>query len=187
MRFSAIAAVTLMFAGAAAAQQTNTSGAPVSPTYVIVTAGCPGMLTAQQQAAGGATIWATASDDQNSSATRIARQSGLGIHVEFEAAATAVKSLELRVSYLPLGLRRMSVAASVTNSAAPQPQPRAKTFNLDRAAALRFAGDLLVGPAAIITQVHMVSATFADGSVWRAADDDACTVVPSRVMLVAQR
>jgi hypothetical protein len=81
----------------------------------------------------------------------------------------------------------MQVAPTVTNAVRAQPQERAKTFNLDREAAMRIGGDLLVGPAATITRVHLVSATFADGSVWHAPSDDACTVVPSRRMLVASK
>ena len=46
-----------------------------------------------------------------------------------------------------------------------------KTFVLQQEAALRVDADLLVGPAATITRVHLVSATFADGSVWRAPSD----------------
>lgn len=155
----------------------------VQPRYVIVAAGCPGMLTAQQQATGGAEVWTTAMGDAR---PPWARPQGLGIHVEFEGRNT-VKSLELQVSYLPLGLHAMLVAPSMTDTATGPPRERVKTFNVDREAATRIIGDLLVGPAATITRVHLVSAKFADGTVWRASSEEACTVVPSRIMQVARR
>lgn len=145
---------------------------------------CPGALQARQQATGGAEVWTTAMGDERA---RWARPQGLGIHVDFQAANTEVNALELRVSYLPLGLHAMLVAPTVTNTATGSPRERAKTFNLDRVAAMRIGGDLLVGPAATITRVHLVSVTFADGTVWRAPSEDACTVVPTRIMLVAAK
>jgi hypothetical protein len=45
-------------------------------------------------------------------------------------------------------------------------------------------GDLMVGPAATITRVHLISATFADGSVWHAANANACSIEPNRVLPV---
>jgi hypothetical protein len=192
MRFGAVAVVGLMFAGLAQAQQAKAPEVigpivpvgPVQTTYVIVGAGCPGQLTARQQATEGAAVWTTALGDPSAAA---ARPHGLGIHVEFAGIRNEVKALELRVSYLPLGLRAMQVSPTMTNTIAAQPQERTKTFDLDRTAAMRIGGDLLVGPAATITRVHLVSATFADGSVWHAPSDDACTVVPNRVMQVATK
>jgi hypothetical protein len=198
MRFSAIAVVGLMVAAGVAQAQQAKAADPQVPTEqqkkavvilqnMVTTlneSACPGALQAQQQATGGATVWTTALGD---SSAWTSRPQGLGIHVEFEGRKNAVKALELQVSYLPLGLHAMQVAPTVTNAVRAQPQERAKTFNLDREAAMRIGGDLLVGPAATITRVHLVSATFADGSVWHAPSDDACTVVPSRRMLVASK
>ena len=145
---------------------------------------CPGQLQAQQQATGGGTVWTTAYEDRGDKAEWIVRPRGLGIHVEFANAKTAVKGLELRVSYLPLGLRSVPLGAQLTNGAERSPQEKVKTFNLDREAAMHVGGDLLVGPAATITHVHLMSVTFADGSVWRASSDDQCSIVPSKFMLV---
>jgi hypothetical protein len=78
----------------------------------------------------------------------------------------------------------MPAASNLTNGVERSPQEKAKTFNLDREAAMRVGGDLLVGPAATITRVHLMSATFADGSVWHASSEDACSIVPSKFMLV---
>lgn len=186
MRNGLVLVVGLIMAAAGGAQQAPTLIPGPSPAYVILGAGCPGQLQARQQATGGATVWTAALEDQNDNAPWIASQTGLGIHVEFAALKTAVKALELRVSYLPAGLRRLPVAPTLTTTAV-SPQERAKTFNLDREAALRIGGDLLIGPAAKISRVHLVSATFADGTIWRAPNDDACTIEPSRVMLVADK
>jgi hypothetical protein len=195
MRFGIVAILGLMAgAGVAAAQQANVptvmtgpEAKLLQPRYVLLGAGCPGQLQARQQATGGAMVWTTALEDQGDKAAWTAKPSGLGIHVEFAGAKTAVKALELRVSYLPLGLRRMQVAPTVTNAVEKSPQERAKTFNLDREAGMRIGGDLLVGPAATVTHVHLVSATFADGNVWHAPSDDACTIEPNRVMEVAAK
>ena len=195
MRFGAVAMVGLMVAaGVAQAQQAKAD--PKVPTEqqktVVLLQGmvtalngseCPGALRARQQATGGAAIWTTALEDPYVST---ARPRGLGIHVDFQTTKT-VKALELRLSYLPLGLHRMEVTPAFTNTMATQPQERTKTFNLDREAATRIDANLLVGPAATITRVHLVSATFADGTVWHAPSDDACSVVPDRFMEVAAR
>jgi hypothetical protein len=141
-------------------------------------------LQARQQATGGATVWTTAYEDHGDKADWIAKPRGLGIHVEYADAKTAVKGLELRVSYLPLGLKSMPAETQLTNGAERTPQEKAKTFNLEREAAMRVGGDLLVGPAATITRVHLLSATFADGSVWHASSEDQCSIVPSKFMLV---
>ena len=146
--------------------------------------GCPGALHASQQTTGVATVWTIALEDPSVSA---ARPHGLGIHIDFQGRKTPVKALKLRVDYLPLGLERMEIAPAITNTVAIEPRERSKTFDLDREAAMRIDANLLVGPAATVTRVHLVSATFADGSVWRAPTGDACTVVPSRFMPVAAR
>jgi hypothetical protein len=180
MRFAIVAVAGLMVGMSVAVAQVSTQAVV---TAVPVGAGCPGQLMARQQASGGATVWTTAYEDRGDKADWIVRPRGLGIHVEFAGSKTPVKALELRVSYLPLGLRSMP-AANLTNGVERAPQEKAKTFDLDREAAMRVGGDLLVGPAATITRVHLMSATFADGSVWHASSADACSVVPSKFMLV---
>jgi hypothetical protein len=88
----------------------------------------------------------------------------------------------LRVSYLPQGLRLMPVDPK---QGTKDMRESDKTFVLQQKAAMHVVGDLLVGPAATITYVHLMSVTYADGSVWHAPSPDACTVVPNRVMEVA--
>ena len=191
MRFGLLAVVGLMAGvGAAVAQQASEPGrarsaiVEVQPGYAVVGVGCPGAFQARQQAAGGAAVWTTALEDEHDKAAWTARPSGLGIHVDFTGAKSPVKALEVRVSYLPLKLRLMPAGPETKAVVEESAQERAKTFNLDRTAAMRIGGDLLVGPAATITRVHLMSATFADGSVWRASSEDQCSIVPSKFMLV---
>lgn len=212
MRIGIVAVAGLMVGmGAASAQQakpaTVTAGQPVqvepdqqaqkaaamrsleamkeAMKFTLAGQGCPGQLAARQQATGGSTVWTTAYEDRGEiRPIWTVRPEGLGIHVEFASAKTAVKDLELRVSYLPLRLRSVPLGAQLTDGADKSPQEKEKRFNLSREAAIRIGGDLLVGPAATITRVHLLSATFADGSVWHAPSDDACSIVPSKFMLV---
>ncbi len=195
MRFAVVVVAGLvMTAGVAQSQQVKATE-PQHPTEqqkkaIVILQGmatglngaCPGALRASQQATGGAMEWTTALEDQKDEVAH-GRPQGLGVHVDFQGTRTAVKALELRVSYEPLGLKRLPVAPG-TNGFVNNATEREKNFNLDREAAMRVDADLLVGPAATITRVHLLSATFADGSVWRAPSDDACSVVPKRVVLV---
>ena len=180
MRIGMVAVAGLVMAAGAQAQQGGVNQTQLSQ-YVVTGSACPGQLQARQHATGGATVWTTALEDQKDPAQ--AKASGLGVHVEFEGAKTAIKALELRVSYEPLGLKRVPVAPG-TNGFATSTTEREKNFNLDREAAKRVDADLLVGPAATITRVNLMSATFADGSVWHAPSPNACSVVPSRIVLV---
>src|ERR1700744_5878965 len=187
MRIGMVAVAGLVMAGGGRgrtggvrAQQSSVTQTQLSQ-YVVTGSACPGQLQARQHATGGATVWTTALADQKGPAQ--AKASGLGVHVEFEGAKTAIKALELRVSYEPLGLKRVPVAPG-TNGFATSATEREKNFNLDREGAKRVDADLLVGPAATITRVNLMSATFADGSVWHAPSPNACSVVPSRIVLV---
>lgn len=209
MRFGIVAVAGLMVAAGAAQAQQVRAAEPQLPTaqqtkaivtraeqaavpravpakgFVIVSGStCPaGLLRADQQATGGATVWTTALEDEGDKDALLRRPTGLGVHVDFQGTTGAVKALELRVSYEPLGLKRVPLALG-TNGFASATSEREKNFNIDREAAMRIDADLLVGPAATITRVHLMSATFADGSVWHAPTPDACSVVPNRFMRV---
>src|ERR1700744_1958915 len=164
MRIGMVAVAGLVMAAGAQAQQGGVNQTQLSG-YVVTGSTCPGALTAQQKATGGATVWTTAREDQKESAD--GKSNGLGVHVEFQGAKNAIKALELSVSYEPLGLKRVPVTPG-TNGFAGGTSEREKNFNLDREASMRVDADLLVGPAATITSVRLVSATYADGSVWHA-------------------
>lgn len=145
---------------------------------------CPGALRAQHQSVG-PTIWTVALEDRDRD-SQAQKVKGPGVHVVFETkpvktAMNKVKALELSVSYLPAGARVMPVEPGLGTKSAKESK---KTFVLQQEAARELEADLLVGPAATITHVHLVSVTFADGNVWRAASEDECSVTPSLYMPV---
>lgn len=186
MRIGAVAVVGLMIAAGAQAQtQTQVfvqRGVPANARIVAAGPTCPaGVLRARQQAAGGTTIWTIAQEDRNNKYQR-GTPASMGVHVAFDSRLNLVQSLELSVTYLPVKLRLMPVAP--TEGPAPDPK---KTFVLKREAALKIDGDLMVGPAATIKTVHLISATYSDGSVWRAPTEDSCTVEPSGLLLVGAK
>jgi hypothetical protein len=177
-----VAVAGLMVAAGAQAQQSAVKLGPAS-NVVNLSGACPGQLMARQQTIGGATMWVTALEDKDQK--DLARApSSMGVHVEFDHPKTAARSLELSVSYLPPGLRSMQVPE--TNAKGSQ-EYKKKTFTLSSGDEARVEGNLMVGPAAMIKDVHLISATFADGSVWHAPNENACTVEPNRVVPVATK
>ncbi len=210
MRLGVVAVAALMMAAGVAQAQQVKAAEPQLPTEqqtkaivtraeqtavprsvpakgLVIVSGptCPaGLLQADQQATGGATVWTAALEDEGNKDALLRRPTGLGVHVDFQGTTGPVKALELRVSYEPLGLKRAAGYDWVRMNSWATRREREKNFNLDRQATMRVDADLLVGPAATITRVHLVSATFADGSVWRAPTPDACSVVPNRFMRV---
>jgi hypothetical protein len=177
-----VAVAGLMVAAGAQAQQGRASKAQAS-RYVIVGEGCPGQLKAQQQSIGGATMWVTALEDKDKKDLTHA-PSSMGVHVEFESAKTPARSAELSVSYMAAGMRVMPVTPGAS---AKGPQELKKTFALAAEDKDRVEGDLMVGPASMIKDVHLISVTFADGSVWRAPNENACTIEPNRVLPVDKK
>jgi hypothetical protein len=178
MRF--VCAVGVVAALAMGAQAQQTPATEVLPSNVrIVVAGlmCPaGVLRAHQRTAGGM-VWTIAREDSNDLAFT-KRQGRSGVHVELKSAKGPLRQIELSVSYLAPGARVMPVGATDSKDELK------KTFTLSGDGETNVEGNLLVGPAFEITRVHLMSATFADGSVWRARDEDACSVKPDRFLLV---
>jgi hypothetical protein len=182
MRFGVVAVAGLMVAAGAQAQQQSTGASTKQmPRYVLVGPGCPGEFTARQQSSGGSTMWATALEDKDKKEQPPAAGS-LGVHVEFQGAKTQARSAELSVSYLPAGLRVMPVAPGA--DAKSTDETKKKTFELTAEDKARVEGNLMVGRAATIESVHLMSVTFTDGSVWHAANDSTCTIEPNRVVRV---
>jgi hypothetical protein len=181
MRVFVMAVAGLLVAGVGQAQTGSASTAQLSQ-YVVVGTNCPGQLTAQRRPTAGETVWTVAQEDKGEKDQ--ANKPSLGVHVAFQGVKTPMRSLELRVSYLPSGLRLMPVDPK---QGTKDMQESDKTFVLQQKAAVHVVGDLLVGAAATITRVHLMSVTFADGSVWRAPSADACSVVPNGVMEVAAK
>jgi len=128
---------------------------------------------------GRGTVWTVAQEDkdQGRHATEV---KGPGVHVEFDT-TKRVRMLELSVSYRPAGARVMPAEPGTSAKAAKESK---KTFVLQQEPSLSVDGDLLVGRAATITRVHLVSATYGDGTVSRATSEDECSVPPSLFMLV---
>lgn len=182
MRIGIVAVAGLgMAASVGLAQQSSEASAKQMPRYVLVGPGCPGQFSARQQSTGGATMWTTAIEDKDKKDHGAA---SMGVHVDFESTKSPVRSLELSVSYLPAGLRAMPVTPGVMTKS---PAESKKTFDLAGQGTTRVDGDLLVGPAATITRVHLMSATYADGAVWHAANASTCSIEPDRVVLVGEK
>ena len=188
MRYGVVVVAGLIVAAGAQAQtgtmapmQSGATSTKQATRYVVVGQGCPGQLSARPATAGGATVWTTALEDQDKKG-RAPSPGSMGVHVEFDGAKTQVHSAELSVRYLPLGLRVMPVTPDV--NAKGSQESKKKTFSLTAEEKTRIEGNLMVGPASMIESVHLTSATFADGGVWRAPSDSACTVAPERLILV---
>jgi hypothetical protein len=180
MRLGLVAVAGLIVAAGAQAQAAGASTAQATK-YVIVGEGCPGQLKARTATTGAGTVlWTTALEDKDKKDPSKAPGS-MGVHVEFEGVRVEARSVELRVSYLSPGMRVMPVTPGTS---AKEPQELKKTFALAAEDKDRVEGDLMVGPASMIKDVHLISVTFADGSVWRAPNDSACTIEPNRVLPV---
>lgn len=183
MRFGVVAILGLVVGVGSQAQTWPplTKAAPLVSSQAPPTeANCPGALRAQHKPSGVATVWTVAQEDKGRE-IQARNPRGPGLHVEFDGVKDKVKALELSVSYLPAGLRVTPVEAGVDSKSTKESK---KTFVLQQEAARQFDADLLVGPAAKITHVHLVSVTYADGGVWRAASEDVCSVIPSLYMPV---
>jgi hypothetical protein len=174
-----VMAVAGLMAGVGQAQQSSDASAKQMPRYVLVEPGCPGQLSAHQQTQGVGTVWTIAQQDTDNKSQNA--PGSMGVHISFESPKTQVASLELSVSYLPQGLRVMPIDQK---QGTKDMREDSKTFVLKQEAAMHVNGDLMVGPAATITRVHLMSATFVDGSVWHAANANACSIEPNRVLLV---
>jgi len=162
----------------AAAMAMTQPASGVTPTKSAATK-CPGWLRADQHTVGGQrTLWTTALEDKDKKDTWWPTLGTLGVHVMFQGKETPLRSVEFSVSYLPPGLRKLPVGREASA------QMLTKNYVLTGDDKARVEGNLLVGSAAVVTRVRLISATFADGSVWRAASDGACSVEPNRVMPV---
>lgn len=177
MRVFAMAVAGLIIA--AGAQQGRANAAQFS--RYAAGAGCPGALWAQRQPGGGATVWTVAQEDRNRD-RQTQGMKGSGVHVEFNTPNKSVQMLELTVNYVPAGVRVKPVAPGTDATISKESK---KTFVLQQESSRRVDADLLIGPAATITRVHVVSATFSDGSGWRAPSEDVCSVGPVLYMPVA--
>ena len=173
MQAGAVAGVTI---AAMVLAQSGSAGVTPMSKIVVAASGCPGWLRADQHAVGGQrTVWTMALEDRDKK-EQWPDPGGMGVHMVFENARAQMRSLEFSVSYLPLGPRQMPVAPEA------DPQEMKKRYALTTDDKTRVERNLMVGPAATITRVHLISATFVDGSVWQAPSEGACSVEPNRVI-----
>jgi hypothetical protein len=145
---------------------------------------CPVGMFAQRRDSG-QTLWITSFEDEHQSQKLNPSKPGnTGVHVFLSSHGKAtIRQVEIAVYYVAPGTRVLPVSSDNT-----PPDPR-KTFNLsaENGAALKLAGDLLLGPVAGITRVHLVSIDYTDGTSWHAARESACSIEPSRLLLVNAR
>jgi hypothetical protein len=160
------------------------NAATTLPAHITLSGNCPVGMFAQQRASS-QTVWTVSLEDANPlQHVDQLRPGDVGVHVELNARnKSPIGNVELEVYFVAPGNRVLPVADATS------PADLKKTFHLSvgSGAGLKLAGDLLVGPAAGITRVHLLSIDYADGTSWRANSDNACSVEPSRFVLVNAR
>jgi hypothetical protein len=188
-------ALTLLAATAAFAQNSPANPPVTRSTLSVIhldaEPSCPVAMSAQR-AALGETIWTIALEDAGQPRDEaVPRVSGSGVHVELKAPRDkaslnkAIRQIDLEVSYVPPGGRILLLQAD----AGGDTSDRTKTFHLsaDGGAAWRLDGDLLVGPSAGITLVHVLRIDYSDGTAWRASGEQQCSVEPNGFLLAGAK
>lgn len=151
----------------------------VTPGKGVAATRCPVVFRADQHdVGGGRTVWTVAFEDRDKKDKWWPESGSMGVHVVFAGARSPMRSLEFSVSYLPPGTHVMPAPDAMSASELK------KSYTLMAHDRVPLYGDLLVGPASMITRVRLVGATFADGTAWHAASDTQCSVEPSRVLPV---
>jgi hypothetical protein len=144
----------------------------------IVTRECPLNMTVQQQG-WGKVEWTVSQEDARAAEGVIRRPSGAGVNVALKApSGRALRHVELVVYYLEPHGRVLAVPER--GGAMPEMK---KSFDLsaDRGSAGEISRSLLVGAAAGITRVQLMSVKYADGESWSGSG---CSVKPSLYMPV---
>ncbi len=145
---------------------------------------CPVGFRAQQRASG-ETIWTIALEDAGKPASSNPASPGnIGVHVELNThGKSSIQKAEFAVFYVAPGARMLPIAESVA------PATQRKTFKLfaREGESQKLGGDLLVGAAAGITRVYLLSLTYADGTLWIQNNFKPCGVEPDRFILVDAR
>ena len=175
-------ALSLLVTGNLAAQTSPvTTTLHPSATY---DPGCPVGMSARQKGAG-QTLWTIALEDQRDAVRAAnAKRGGMGVAVELKAEKEhGIREAVFEVSYLLPEARAMLIDRPGLPKGA---ELKKKTFSLSAgdAGTLKLTGDLLVGRAAMIDRVHLVSLSYADGMQWQARNAGSCAIEPSRVVLV---
>jgi hypothetical protein len=185
------AATTGIFAQAPAKTFPTPSPQDLPATTFILDAsphlsGCPVGLFASQQASTPA-LWTIANEDaRNFVAGKALSPQGPGLHVDIKAHGTdPIKSITLAVHYQGLGPAR-AVPTAQNNLPPGTSRDLTKTFTLEATdgAYMHRATNLHIGPAATINTVSILRVDYANGNTWRPSTASACTIEPSRLMLV---
>jgi hypothetical protein len=159
-------------------------GSTTLPAHITVSGSCPVGMFAERHDTG-QTLWVTSFEDEHQpQKLNPSKPGNTGVHVELDSHGKAtIRQVEIAVYYVAPGARALPVAAEGS------PSDLHKTFNLsaENGAALKLAGDLLVGPAAGITRIHLLSIDYADGTSWHPNGETTCSVEPSRFLLVNHR
>jgi hypothetical protein len=201
MRSALLAFYVLVFAATAGLAQT-TSAAPPAPTaiqgpppsvvagelaarqkeivsaYLLATS-CPVGIKAQQE--GSAQREWTISLEDAGQAARESESRSSGVHVELNAPKDKTLSqVELAVYF------KAPVSGVLPVAGASSAPDQKKTFDLSAGddPARTLSGSLLVGPAAGVTRVHLLSITYSDGTEWRATSGTNCNAYVSHFVLV---
>lgn len=144
---------------------------------------CPVGMMAQRRDAG-QTIWIVSLEDEaNPKHSTTPKPGSAGVHVRLTAPEKSpIRQAELAVYFVPPGARVVPVYGQKPKPPAEQK----KTFHLSASGdtSAKLSADLLVGPSAGITHVHLLSIDYADGATWTAPDNSACTVEPNGLLLV---
>jgi hypothetical protein len=151
---------------------------------IVIQNSCPVGMFAQRRDSG-QTLWITSFEDEHQpQKINPLKPGNTGVHVFLSSHGKAtIRQVEIAVYYVAPGTRVLPVGSDNT-----PPDPR-KTFNLsaENGASLKLAGDLLLGPVAGITRVHLLSIDYTDGTSWHAPRESACSIEPSRLLLVNGR
>jgi hypothetical protein len=146
---------------------------------------CPVGMTAEREAFG-RTEWIVSLEDSSGATNAVAqRGANSGVYVRLNAInAQPFNKVRVAVDFAKPVAGVMLVGTKVSES----PDLR-KTFDLSatEGSARGLSGSLLVGTAVIVTRVHLLGITYADGSKWEPDAGSRCSVKPSFLLPVAAR
>jgi len=169
---------------------TQTAQHTVPSTLNVTAYGtCPVGMMAQRRDSG-QTIWIVSLEDTAKlKHDETPKPGSTGVHVSLTAPEKSpIRQAELAVYFVPPGTHVLPVHNQYGSQGSPKaPAEQKKTFHVSASddASLRLTADLLVGPAAGITHIHILSMDYADGTTWTAPNKFACTVEPNGFLLVA--
>ena len=173
-------------------QTQNHVPAFVSPTTLPLLrplgVGCPVGMKAERQASG-QREWIVSLEDalQVQRPNNTTRANNAGVHVDLVGfRSKPMRQAEVAVYYIAPGVH--SLLVDQAGDATLPASDLKKTFVLSAAdgeSHVQLAGSLLVGNAASITRVQLLSVEYSDGSTWQTNGASSCTVEPGLLMAVS--